>query len=101
MPDSVQELGMMLGKSMKEQSTIKENMNPDEFDQQLVTFNSEQLVIEVVPSAENKCYDQDIFILDHPVYGELDSATLQLDGGYTTCVGTGSTVPGRVGVFGF
>lgn len=101
MPNSVQELGMILGKSIKEQSQIKENLNPDEFDSQLGLFTAEQVVVELSSNIENKCYAENSFVIDHPVYGELDSTTLQIDGGYGNCPNQINAGEGRVSVQNF
>jgi hypothetical protein len=82
MTTSIQEIGMLLGKKSREQSQIKENLNPDEFDSQLVNFNQFSVTAGGTAIGTKKVYATNAFVLDHPVYGELDSLTLEIDGGY-------------------
>jgi hypothetical protein len=67
------------------------NMNQTVFDSEnttglnIVGINSIQLTTSIF--AKKNIYPSDSFILDHIVYGYLDSATFKLDGGYLS-VGT-------------
>jgi len=99
MTTTAQELGKLLGQRSKEQSQIKENLSPDEFASQLVIFNQVEMVTEVGFTADGQCYDTNSFVIDHPVYGDIDSATLLIDGGYTACPPGDSGDDGRVGIF--
>lgn len=99
MPSSVQQLGAMLGKNIKEQSRIKENLSPDEFDSQLGLYNTEQVAVELVVSSESKCYDTNALVWNHPVYGDLN--VQEWNGDYIPCPDGGGAGDGRVSVQGF
>lgn len=72
MPTSIQEIGIILGKKSREQSQIKENLSPDEFASQLVTFN--QFGVDVSGEATiNKQVLTSVLTVGHPVYGEVFS----------------------------
>jgi len=99
MTTSAEELGRIIGGIARQQSNIQENISPDEADALLNVYNTEQLVIEVVMTVTTKCYDANTFVIDHPVYGDIDSATLLIDGGYTACPPGDSGGDGRTGIF--
>jgi hypothetical protein len=82
MTDSARELGMALGKMAQSQSDLKAGAFGDE-DEGLLNFVlNQKLVMTGTATLTAYLYATDSFILDHPVYGELDSAVLKLDGGY-------------------
>lgn len=83
MADRATELGKELGRSLQSQNRIQQNMSADESDAQLNIYNTEDFVIEGTLTVSSLSIATDSFVLDHPVYGELDSPTLQLDGGYS------------------
>lgn len=87
------ELASFLGGLSKEQKSLKENIVPDEIDSSflLAPFQSIELASSVVVTAY--FYPEDSFILDHPVYGELDSPLLKLDGGYAETTDGGFSFP--------
>jgi hypothetical protein len=69
-----------------EQEQIKSNMSPADptgFD---IRTSISNLMLAGTIVATQKIIASDSFVLDHPVYGELDSATLKLDGGYSSGV---------------
>lgn len=82
--DPVKKLGRVLGSMSKDQQVTNENLTPEDVESQLQLLNSE--VVEVVGSVTltAKYYSSESFVIDHPVYGELDSSVLELDGGYDT-----------------
>ena len=82
--DAASQLGEILGTLNKDQDIVRQNMSPDvveALDQYFIrlTFSFSGAV-----TATKKTYPTDSFILDHPVYGELDSAVLKLNGGYSS-----------------
>lgn len=81
---ATQELGRTLAGISNEQANMKENMMPDDVDQQLLLFNGESIIVNLQAIGYYAIYSSTAFILDHPVYGELDSSTLELDGGYAS-----------------
>lgn len=86
MADSATELGRIIGGIANEQSSIQENLSPDDVNAQLNTVNSETVVIEGVLVGTKKTLASDAFVLDHPVQGELDSSIYKLDGGYADTI---------------
>lgn len=82
MTNAAQEVGRIIGGIAREQSSIQENLSPDEFDSLLSTLNSEEVVSRGVLTATSRELATDSFVIDHPVYGEIDSSTLKIDGGY-------------------
>lgn len=81
---ATEELGRTIAGISNEQARMKENMMPDDVDQQLLLFNGEAIKINLEVIGHYNIISSTSFVLDHPVYGELDSSTLQLDGGYTS-----------------
>lgn len=79
---SASQLGSIIGGLANSQTQMKEDLVPDEIDQALVITPQEQLVIEDRVVVTKGLYGSTSFIIDHPVYGYVDSATLSLDGGY-------------------
>lgn len=80
--DAASQLGKIIGKLGKEQQVTNENLGPEEIDGQLLIKRRELVELVGTFTVTQRLYPTDSFILDHPVYGELDSAVLQLDGGY-------------------
>lgn len=82
--NSTSKLGKAIGGMASEQDDIKQNISPDEAasDDQFVMFES--LILNGTVSLTKLLYPTDSFIIDHPVYGEIDSSVLQIDGGYDT-----------------
>lgn len=87
------ELAKFLGGLSKEQRNLKENIVPDEIENSflLAPFQAIDLASSITVTAY--FYPTTSFILDHPVYGELDSSTLELDGGYVDVTGDGISFP--------
>jgi len=88
MPDSIAEIGRIIGNLSKEQSTIKENISADETETQDTIYASFVSELQCTGIINKLTYPTDSFILDHPIYGELDSSVLKLDGGYDPSVPT-------------
>jgi len=84
MVDSATELGRIIGGIANTQSSIQENLAPDDVNAQLNTVNSETVIIEGKLTVIKKYFDSNAFIIDHPIQGELDSSVYELDSGYTT-----------------
>ena len=81
------EVGKIIGKTISEQSVVKENLSADSADNELNVINQEELVVDGKITITKKIYATDSFILDHPVQGELDSAVYKLDEGYEALSG--------------
>lgn len=82
--DYASKIGAAIGSMSKEQDTIKENISPDDPEDQFQIVTFEFLRLGGTATLTQLMYPTDSFILDHPVYGELDSNVLQIDGGYDT-----------------
>lgn len=82
MPSSATQLGRVIANVANQSNDIREDALPDDVDQNLLLAPSDSLVITTVVTGTASIYPTTSFILDHAVYGDLDSSTLQLDGGY-------------------
>lgn len=81
---SVRKLATYLGDMKYEQEQIKSNMSPADptgFD---IRTSISNMILAGTIIATQKTIATTSFVIDHPVYGYLDSATLQLDGGYVS-----------------
>jgi len=86
--NATKELGKTLGMMNQEQNTIKENLSPDDTIGQDQVYSFERMQIEGTVTATQYDLASDSFVIDHPVYGELDSSLLKLDGGYAQVPGS-------------
>ena len=66
------ELARIIGSSIRNQSSIQENLSPDEAGAQLSTLNSEQLVLELEFTATKRVPYSDSLVFNHPVQGDLN-----------------------------
>jgi hypothetical protein len=80
--DETKMLARTIAGMSQEQDTIKQNLSPDESEAQLITGFTYNVITQGTLVANAYLYATDSFIIDHPVYGELDSPVLKLDGGY-------------------
>lgn len=80
----VKKLGQKLAGTEKDVNDLKSNINPDDPNASFPVFNTEEIVIEGTTEFRKRVYDSTSFIVDHPVYGDVDSSTLNIDGGYDT-----------------
>ena len=81
--DNASQLGKTIGQSIQEQEeTVKRNITPDEESGLLQIQNREDIVIDERLTANKLIYATNSFIMDHPVYGDIDSSILYIDGGY-------------------
>ena len=80
--EATDKLGKTLGGLNTEQDSIKENISPDESEGQDVIFAKDTFGHGVAGTITKKNYLTDVFIIDHPVYGDINSATLRIDGGW-------------------
>ena len=80
---SAQEAGQIVANIINEQRELQANISPDMASNQLSIFNTEFFRIDGQLTVTKRLFGSTSFIIDHPIYGELDSSTLSLDGGYT------------------
>ena len=76
------DLGKALAKVTSDQATTRENISPDE-PESLLNLNAfEVLELKEDFTATQKTYPDNSFIIDHPVYGDIDNPDLFIDGDY-------------------
>ena len=80
--NSAKDLGRIIGKLAQDQQTLQENVYPDDPSAQLQLIQSESIAWSGTLVLTKKSYSATSFVLDHPVYCDIDSATLEIDGGY-------------------
>lgn len=81
---ATRQLGEYIGNLSYEQEQTKSNLSPNDpygFDQRAIISN---VALEGTIIATKYTIATNSFVLDHLVYGELDSSTLTLDGGYSS-----------------
>lgn len=77
-----QQLGQVLASITNSQSRLNQNISYEEVDPLIQITPIESISLAQTTFIYRKYYPTDSFILDHPVYGEVDSSVLKLDGGY-------------------
>ena len=77
-----EELGRAIATSLNNSEQIKQDAIPAEIINSMLIAPIDRLKVTLSVVGTKLSYDPTSFILDHPVYGELDSSTLELDGGY-------------------
>ena len=88
--DGVSQLADVIGGQSQSIDSLKENISAE------VTGAQEQIVVGAsiahtgTLTVNMLTIATDSFVLDHPVYGEVDSPVLHIDGGYT---GSNMTIP--------
>jgi hypothetical protein len=87
MPSAAEQVGTIIAGLVNGQNDIKENALPDEITQSILLSPQDGFEFTVEVNVYTHNYSSTAFILDHPVYGILDSSTLQLDGGYQSVIG--------------
>lgn len=88
--DSATQLGQLLGSIVNQQSKLASQISPDDSDPLLTLQNTDRIVVEGLLSITSRLYPTDSFIIDHPIYGDINSSVLLIDGGYlsSSLVGT-------------
>lgn len=75
-------IGKAIAQSINNSESIKQDVIPAEIINSLLIAPNESLRVILSVVGNYKHYPTTSFILDHPVYCDLDSSTLSLDGGY-------------------
>ena len=88
-----QELASILGSNMKSAADYKESFVTTENSSNLQFVNIDTIEVTGSYYVYKKNLKSDSFVLDHPVYGELDSSILIIDGGYAVTQTASSTFP--------
>ena len=79
-----EELGYLIGDISSEQNNIKENVLPDESLNVFLLAPFETAAVFTYYGASAQYYGTSTFVIDHPVYGDIDSSILHIDGGYAS-----------------
>ena len=93
MLDNTSKIADVIGKISKKQDNADSNIRADDTFGVLSIFNTEFLKITGSLTLTQRNYSTTSFVLDHPIYGELDSSTLEIDGGYSEGFGFPMTFP--------
>lgn len=75
-------IGRALAQAINDSEDLRNDLLPSEIINSLLLAPVERTKLTITVTGTQRNYATDSFILDHPVYGELDSSTLRLDGGY-------------------
>ncbi len=84
--DIISRLGNVLGKSISDQSILRENIRPEDPNALIQVGARERIIVTGTLVINKGTLGTDSFVIDHPVYGELDSSVFKLDGGYSSIV---------------
>ena len=79
---SSEELGKAIANNSNRISALENDAFPNDTLNSLLIAPIDSVKATIVVTGTAKYYPETSFILDHFVYGEIDSSTLQLDGGY-------------------
>ena len=80
--DPISQIGEVIGGMNNQQQDNSQNISEDDtlgHDVIIANFNT---VLTGTVVVNMNVYPTDSFIIDHPVYGDIDSAVLHIDGGY-------------------
>jgi hypothetical protein len=80
--DIISKIGQKIGALSEEQDDIKQNINPDEAEGFATIFTGERINIGGILTLNRLTIATDSFVVDHVVYGYVDSSVLKIDGGY-------------------
>lgn len=81
--NAVNKLATLLSDNINETDDVKRNISPDDLNSNYPLFiNENPIKLTGTITLTKYTYATNSFVIDHPVYGELDSSVLLLDGGY-------------------
>lgn len=81
-----EQLGRVIGGLVKGQEQIHEDHVPGDVSQSLILSPLSRGGLSTSIVTRLHYIASSSFVLDHPVYGELDSSSLHLDGGYSSTI---------------
>lgn len=81
---SAEMIGKAIANSVNQSQEIKQDAIPAEIINSMLLAPIETVNVGVSAVGNFKYYGTSTFVLDHPVYGDLDSSTLHLDGTYSS-----------------
>jgi len=81
---SAEELGRIIAMNSNKTEQLKEDVFASDVSAAMLLAPLDRFKITMTVVGNQLNYSSTAFILDHPVYGELDSSTLALDGGYAS-----------------
>jgi len=76
------ELGNLLGTSLKSANDYKADFVESEYNADITLASLATVRVTGSWYIYKKLLGDESFVIDHPVYGELDSSILEIDGGY-------------------
>lgn len=80
--NSASQLGQTIAALMNKKDEIKRTMRPDDPYGQLELNSTASVILQGTVQFYRLQYGESSFIIDHPVYGYINSPTLRIDGGY-------------------
>jgi hypothetical protein len=81
--DESDKLGSLIGGIIRTQDEIKSSITPNDPSESFQIISKEQLELSGTMVVNALTISTDSFVLNHSVYGNLNSAVLKLDGGYS------------------
>lgn len=75
-------VGKAIATALNQGENIKQDAIPAEIINSMLLAPTDRTRVVLSVTGTRRNYGTTSFILDHPIYGELDSSTLSLDGGY-------------------
>ena len=81
--NSGKEIGLVIANQQKEINQIKQDISPNDPSASFPLFSTETAKVTKVLKGIKKIIKTDSFVIDHVTLGDIDSATLKIDGGYT------------------
>ena len=82
MASSAEELGRAIANIANQGNSTREDLLADDLTQNMLFGPTDNVKVTLSVTGTRFSYPSTSFILDHPVYCDLDSATLEIDGGH-------------------
>lgn len=80
--NSTYQLGRLIANGINATNSLLETTIPDDLSQSLLLSPKDKIILNIDVELNSYTYPTNSFIIDHPVYGDIDSSTLLIDGGY-------------------
>jgi hypothetical protein len=82
--NQAKELGRTIAGQQKQIDGLKQEISPNDPSASFPLFAQETFSVPQTVTFTKRVLSSTSFYIDHPVYGDIDSATLALDGDYDT-----------------